>query len=103
MKKLGITGLVLSAAMAMGVAQAEPLKLTSQQMDQVSAGTSAGHKDYGHKGYAHKGFAAATAISGAAAAGTHTAVTHTATNTAALHGPGFAFAASNSASASAAQ
>lgn len=98
MKKLGITGLVLSAAMAMGVAQAEPLKLTNQQMDQVSAGMSSGHKDYGHNG-----FAAATALSGASAAGKHAAVTHTATHTAALHGPGFAFAASNSASASAAR
>jgi hypothetical protein len=46
MKKLALTGIVLGAAMTMGVAQAEPMKpsdaqpmkLSDAQMDQVSAG-----------------------------------------------------------------
>jgi len=67
MKKLGITSLILGAMMTMGVAQAEPMKLTTQQMDKVSAGT-----------------AFAAAASAAAAAGINNATTTTTTQTAAL-------------------
>lgn len=38
MKKLALCGVAVGALMAAGVAQAEPLKLSAAQMDQVSAG-----------------------------------------------------------------
>lgn len=69
MKKLGITGLVLGAAMTMGVAHAEPMKLTDQQLDQVSAG-----------------LATATALATGAAAGFNNAATQTQAQTVALQG-----------------
>jgi hypothetical protein len=37
MKKLALSGLVLAAAMAVGTAQAEPLTLSADQMDGVTA------------------------------------------------------------------
>jgi hypothetical protein len=37
MKKIALYGLVLGTAMAVSTAQAEPLKLTSDQMDRVTA------------------------------------------------------------------
>jgi hypothetical protein len=38
MRKFALSGLVLGAAMAVGGAQAEPLTLSADQMDQVTAG-----------------------------------------------------------------
>jgi hypothetical protein len=38
MSKLALSGLALSAAMTVGTAQAEPLTLSADQMDQVTAG-----------------------------------------------------------------
>ena len=40
MKKFALSGAVLSVAMAIGAAQAEPLTLSSDQMDQVTAGAN---------------------------------------------------------------
>ena len=37
MSKLALSGLALGAAMAVGTAQAEPLTLSADQMDQVTA------------------------------------------------------------------
>jgi len=37
MSKVALTGLALGAAMAIGAAQAEPLTLSAEQMDQVTA------------------------------------------------------------------
>jgi len=37
MRKVALTGLALSAAMAIGTAQAEPLTLSADQMDEVTA------------------------------------------------------------------
>lgn len=37
MSKVALTGLALGAAMAVGAAQAEPLTLSAQQMDEVTA------------------------------------------------------------------
>jgi hypothetical protein len=37
MRKLALTGLALGAAMAVGTAQAEPLTLSADQMDEVTA------------------------------------------------------------------
>jgi hypothetical protein len=38
MRKLALSGLALGAAMAVGTAQAEPVTLSANQMDQVTAG-----------------------------------------------------------------
>ena len=38
MKTLALSGLVLAAALAVGTAQAQPLTLTAQQMDGITAG-----------------------------------------------------------------
>lgn len=67
MRKLALAGLVFYAAMAVGVAQAEPLKLSNTQMDEVSAGV-----------------AFALAVAGAAAAGPNVAATATNAQTVAL-------------------